>query len=225
MLGGKCARCNARISFQYPLAELISGLIFALVPYRIETFFGVSGGLLFAAAAFWVVVFEALLVMSLIDIRLGIIPDELSLFLAVLAIFFGIFMAGYFGIANISFVNFYAALFGLQQNLWLNRIFAALFGGAFFGLLILATRGKGMGMGDLKLAIPLGLIFGWPDILLIIAFANVIGAIVGLAAIFLGKKSMKSTVPFGPFLALAAAVTFFFAYPLFQWYFSLIGLR
>jgi len=227
MLGGHCARCKAPLSFQYPIVELISGLIFALVPYRIEMLFGIgsNGALLFGLAAFFVVAFEALLVMSLIDIRLGIIPDELNGFLLVLGIFFGIFMTGYLGLASHSLINFYSALFGLQQDFWLNRIAAAVFAGIFFGFLILITRGKGMGMGDLKLAVPLGFIFGWPDILLVVVFANLTGALVGLAAIIFGKKGMKSTVPFGPFLAVGAAITFFFAYQLFQWYFSILGLR
>jgi prepilin signal peptidase PulO-like enzyme (type II secretory pathway) len=225
MLGGRCARCKVKLSFQYPAVELISGLVFALVPYRIETFFGMSGALLFGVAAFWVVAFEALLVMSLIDIRLGIIPDELNVFLVVLGIFFGIFVTGYLGLANHSLIDFYSALFGLQENFWFNRIAAAVFAAAFFGFLILVTRGRGMGMGDLKLAIPLGLLFGWPDVLLVIAFANVVGAIVGLIAISFGKKSMKSTLPFGPFLAVGAALTFFFAYQSFQWYFSILGLH
>lgn len=225
MLGGSCARCKTKLSFQYPVVELVSGLIFALVPYRVETFFGISGGLLFGVAAFWVVVFEAILVMSIIDIRLGIIPDELTVFLVILGIFFAIFMTGYFGPANHSLINFYANLFGLEQNFLINRLVAAIAGAAFFGFLILITRGRGMGMGDLKLAIPLGIIFGWPDIILIIVFANVIGAIVGLAAIAIGKKNMNSTVPFGPFLATGAVVTFFFAYQLFQWYFFMLGVH
>ena len=224
MLGGCCARCKTKISFQYPIVELISGLIFALVPYRVEMFFGISGGLLIIAAVFWVAAFEALLVMSLIDIRLGIIPDEINIFLLVLAVFFGVFMAGYLGVANHSLIDFYGSLFGLQQSFWLNHVVAAVFAAAFFGLLILITRGKGMGMGDFKLAIPLGLLFGWPDILLVIVFANVVGAIVGLVAIAIGAKKMKSTVPFGPFLAIGGVIAFFFAYQLFQWYFSILGL-
>jgi leader peptidase (prepilin peptidase)/N-methyltransferase len=224
MLGGKCARCKTKISFQYPIVEFVSGLIFALVPYRVEMFFGINGGLLIVAAVFWVAAFEALLVMSLIDIRLGIIPDEINIFLLVLAVFFGVFMAGYLGVANHSLIDFYGSLFGLQQSFWLNHVVAAIFAAAFFGLLILITRGRGMGMGDFKLAIPLGLFFGWPDILLVIVFANVAGAIVGLIAIAVGAKKMKSTVPFGPFLAVGAVVTFFFAYQLFQWYFSILGL-
>ena len=225
MLGARCARCKTSLSFQYPIVELISGLIFALVPYRIETLWGVNGAILIGLTIFLVATFEALLVMSLIDIRLGIIPDEINVFLAVLGIFGGIFLTGFLGLANHSFASFYSILFGLQYNFWLNHVAAAVFGATFFGLLILITRGKGMGMGDLKIIIPLGFIFGWPDILFIIVFANVVGAVVGLIAISLGTKKMKGTLPFGPFLAIGAGTTFFFSYQLLQWYFSILGWR
>jgi len=87
------------------------------------------------------------------------------------------------------------------------------------------TRGKGMGMGDLKLVIPLGLIFGWPGIALTLMFAFVIGAVAGLIAIACGKNSMKGTLPFGPFLAIAAALVFFWGVPILGWYLSLLGVR
>ncbi len=225
MLGGRCARCKVRIGFQYPVVELISGFLFAFVPYRLMAFAGASGGMSVLVAGLWVVAFEALLLMSLIDIRLGIIPDELNVFLAVLAVFLGIFTMGSLGTVNQSFAGLYAGPFGLQGIFWLNRLIAAAFGGIFFGSLIAVTRGKGMGMGDLKLAVPLGLLFGWPDILLAVAFASVIGAAAGIILVLAGRKKMKSTVPFGPFLAVGAAITFFFAAPLISWYFSLIGLR
>ena len=91
----------------------------------------------------------------------------------------------------------------------LAKILGAVFGGIFFAALIAITSGKGMGMGDFKLAIPLGLLFGWPDVLFVLVFAFVIGAFVGLFAIARGKNSMKGTLPFGPFLALGAATVFF----------------
>jgi prepilin signal peptidase PulO-like enzyme (type II secretory pathway) len=82
-----------------------------------------------------------------------------------------------------------------------------------------------MGMGDLKLAIPLGLIFGWPDIVFVLVFAFVIGAAIGLFAVARGEKSMKGTIPFGPSLALGAATAFFLGPMIFGWYFSLLGIR
>ena len=82
-----------------------------------------------------------------------------------------------------------------------------------------------MGMGDLKLAIPLGLLFGWPDIIFVLAFSFIIGAVVGVFAIARGKSSMKSSLPFGPFLALGAAAMFFWGAPILGWYFSILGIR
>ena len=229
--GGRCRRCRARLNIQYPIIELLSGLVFIFVPLAL----GIGASVVSASGiavplaiitALWVAAFEALLVMSVIDIRLGIIPDEINIFLAALGIFLAIVSAGYFGGGtNESFLGPYAAIFGWQGSAVLAKIIGAATGGAFFAVLIGVTRGKGMGMGDLKLAIPLGLIFGWPDIIFLLVFAFVIGAIVGVLAIARGKNSMKGTLPFGPFLALGAATLFFCGPQIFSWYFSLLGIR
>lgn len=229
--GGKCRRCGARLSLRYPIVELISALIFLFVPTAI---IGQTGNFtalppitvpLVIFSAVWILAFEALLVMALIDIRLGIIPDEINIFLGVLGVVLAIFMGYYFGVANHSFLAPFATIFGLQGNMVLNKIVAALFGGAFFWLLIAVTRGKGMGLGDLKLVIPLGLLFGWPDVLFVMIVAFVVGAAAGLLSIARGKKTMKGTLPFGPFLAIGAATIFFWGAPIFNWYIGLLGIR
>jgi prepilin signal peptidase PulO-like enzyme (type II secretory pathway) len=217
--GGRCRRCRARLSIQYPIVELLSGLIFVFVPFTL----GVGAAPLAIVSAVWVAAFEALLVMGVIDIRLGIIPNEINIFLGVLGIFLLIVTAGYFGTENISFLGPYAAIFGGQGSIVFARFLGAAFGGVFFAALIAVTRGKGMGMGDLKLAIPLGLLFGWPDIIFVLVFAFVIGAIAGVLAIAWGKNTMKGTLPFGPFLALGAATMFFWGPQIFNWYFSLLA--
>ena len=203
--GGRCRRCKARLAAQYPIVELLSGLIFVCVPLALAA--GAAPDASFAlGATLWVAAFEALLVMSVIDIRLGIIPDEINIFLLVLGILL-------------------ALVPGWQGSAVLGRVIGALAAGAFFALLIAVTRGKGMGMGDLKLAIPLGLIFGWPDIVFVLAFSFVIGAVLGVIAVARGKNTMKGTLPFGPFLALGATTMFFWGAPMLNWYFSVIGIR
>ncbi len=202
--GGRCRRCRARLSAQYPVVELLSGIIFIAVPFGLGAVVSAPATL---AAVIWIAVFEALLVMTLIDIRLGIIPDEINIFL---------------GVAGVLLLLVPAPL---GAGAVLAKVLAALGAGAFFALLIAVTRGKGMGMGDLKLAIPLGLIFGWPDILLALMAAFVIGAIVGVFAIARGTRSIKGTLPFGPFLAVGAATTFFWGAPIINWYLSLLGVR
>ncbi len=204
--GGRCRRCGARLSFQYPAVEVLSGLIFVFVPARLGVFgfFGpaptaVGAGFALAEAALWILVFLTFLLIALIDLRLSIIPDEANIFLGIL----GLVLTG------ISVVAAPPAPSGFMANPWVNHAVAALLGGLFFGFLILITRGKGMGIGDAKFAIPLGLLFGLPGIAALIGLAFVIGAVFGVGAILSGRKGMKSAIPFGPFLVAASAVVFF----------------
>ena len=194
--GGRCRRCKARLSTQYPIVELLSGIIFVCVPLALGMGAGIAAPLI-AVAALWIAIFEVLLVMTLIDIRLGIIPDEINIFLAIAGMLLLLIPVP------------------LDAAAVLVKIIAAL----------AVTRGKGMGMGDLKLAIPLGLLFGWPEIVLVLMVAFVIGAMVGVIAIARGTNSMKGTLPFGPFLALGAMTAFFWGAPIIGWYLSLLGAR
>ena len=204
--GGRCRRCKARLSIQYPIVELLSGIIFVSVPFAFSIG-AITGAPLALLVALWIAVFEALLVMTLIDIRLGVIPDEINIFLGVIGVLLLLIPAP------------------LAAATVLPKIISALGAGAFFALLIAVTRGKGMGMGDLKLAMPLGLLFGWPEIALVLMVAFVIGAVVGVIAIARGTNSMKGTLPFGPFLALGTVMTFFWGPPIIGWYLSLLGVR
>lgn len=205
--GGRCRRCKARLNIQYPIVELISGLIFVFVPL---SFAPIGAMVILIATILWVTVFEALLVTAVIDIRLGIIPDEINIFLGILGIFLAIFSG---------------AAAGGEWNAVLLKIIGAVTAGIFFAALIAITRGRGMGMGDLKLAIPLGLLFGWPEIVLVLMSGFVIGAAAGGISIAFGKKTIKGTLPFGPFLAIGAAAAFFFGTSIVNWYLLLIGIR
>jgi prepilin signal peptidase PulO-like enzyme (type II secretory pathway) len=81
-----------------------------------------------------------------------------------------------------------------------------------------------MGMGDAKLAAALSLLFGWPDIAIVTALAFLMGAIAGAAGMLRGRRTLKSFLPFGPFLALACAAVFFWGERIVEWYFWLIPL-
>lgn len=219
-LRARCRSCRARIGFQYPLVELLSGLIFALVPFSLNA--------PIALDVLWVMAFEILLLIAYIDIRLRIVPDELNIFLGVVGIFVSIFAVGYFGMANRSFFGAYAGVFGLQNNFWLSHLLGALAGAAFFWLLAIASPRvfgrEGMGMGDVKLALPLGFLFGWPDIILLYGAAFVIGALAGITLIIVHKKKATQTLPFAPFLVVAAAIVFFLSTSFLGWYFHIIGV-
>ncbi|MBI5401299.1 prepilin peptidase, partial [Candidatus Wolfebacteria bacterium] len=123
-----------------------------------------------------------------------------------------------------SFLGHYSLLFGSLGNIWVNHIIAAVLAMAFFGLIIGISRGRGMGIGDLKLGGALGLIFGWPDILLVLALSFIVGAAVSVVLILKKTKTMKDIVPFGPFLAIGGALTFFLGYNIINAYFKLFGM-
>jgi len=219
--GGRCRACKARIGWQYPLVELLSALVFVFIPWRLGA--PAIGGPAWILSAIWIVAFELLLLVAYIDLLLQIVPDELCILLGVVAIFETIFAGAYLA-PGASFLGPYAAFFGTFGNIWLGHAVGALFGGGFFAILVLVTRGKGMGMGDVKLGLPLGFLFGWPDIAFLYAAAFVAGSVIGLVLIAMSRKTRKSAVPFVPFIALGAVLTFFFAAALIAGYFRIIGL-
>jgi prepilin signal peptidase PulO-like enzyme (type II secretory pathway) len=82
--------------------------------------------------------------------------------------------------------------------------------GLFFLILVLLTQGKGMGIGDVKFGFLMGMILGWPNILLALMFAFLTGAAVGVILIILKRKGLKSKIAFGPFLVLGTLFSLFY---------------
>lgn len=97
---------------------------------------------------------------------------------------------------------------GFNEN-FLNGLLGALIGGGFFLFLVLITRGKGMGWGDVKLSIFMGLLLGWPKIILALLLAFFSGALVGLGLVLSGRKTLKSEIPFATFLSIATLIVLF----------------
>ncbi len=216
---GQCRHCGHKLSLQYPIVELLSGLIFVLVPFMLhDTSFMIQG--------LWLLVFLLLLLLSSIDFRLYVIPDSLQIILAISGIVLTFFTQkiGTFGHFKGSFLDFYAFIFGFRENIWINHFLAAAAALIFFGFIIAVSRGKGMGWGDFKLAGALGIIFGWPDILLVLAISFIIGAIFSIILVLGGRKKMKSAVPFGPFMAIGATAVFFFGPQLVELYLKLLAI-
>lgn len=225
---GRCRTCGDRVSFQYPLVEALCGLIFLLVPLRLDAVYPFLRGspLFFILAALWIAAFAALLLLSLIDLRLFMIPDEVNALLGALGVCVAAAVAyapADLGALVGTLLGPYALLFGGLGSAWANHIAGAALAGAFLWFIVFATRGKGMGMGDVKLAAPLGLIFGWPDIVVVVGLSFIIGALYSAYRMARGTASLKSAVPFGPFLALAAAIVFFFGEAILRFYFTVFA--
>jgi prepilin signal peptidase PulO-like enzyme (type II secretory pathway) len=221
--GGRCRHCKKSISVAYPIVELLTGLLFVGVVWRVAVFYDAGAWTFLWISALWVAAFSILFLISYIDIRLGIVPDELAVLFGIFVIGIAAFSAAA-GVAPISLIGPFWTSWGFQFSAWANAFIGAVVGLAIFGGLWLGTRGRGMGMGDVKLSAPLGFLFGWPGAIFVAMAAFIIGAVFGIAAIVAHRKTMKSAIPFGPFLALGAAVIFFAGVPLMAWYFGLMGV-
>jgi prepilin signal peptidase PulO-like enzyme (type II secretory pathway) len=173
LLGGKCRHCNKNISWRYPAIEIGSSLGFLLIFLK----FGSSGVLNLLWLWF---VFLICLLIFVIDLENQIIPDELS-FLGFVATFFVFIDSERFFPSILT--GFLCALFLLLVNL--------------------VTKGKGMGLGDVKLALFLGAFLGYPLSITWIFLAFLTGAFLGVILILGKKASFGRPIAFGPFLVLS----------------------
>lgn len=194
-LKGRCRYCTNPISLQYPLVELATGSLFVLTLNQQLT---ISNFLNFF---YLLIVISLLIIIFVSDLKYYIIPDKIIYPAIVLALIY----------------NFYQFTINNQQ-LAINNFFAAILAGAFFLFIVLISHGKWMGWGDPKLAFFMGLLLGFPNILTALFFAFFIGAIIGVGLIIFGKKTLKSEVPFGPFLVTGTFIALFWGKTIIDWY-------
>jgi len=188
LLKAKCRDCQGKISWQYPLVELATGIIFALVGYY---FFIASDFQSWIETLFYLVSFSLLTIVFVYDLKNMEIP--------MMILWIGVIWA----VLYLVFLDW--AAFDLTNGLASSKIISGIIGGGvafiFFFALSYLSKEKWMGMGDAYLALWAGLIMGWPKILLALMLAFTIGAACGIILIALKKKTIKSQVPFAPFLA------------------------
>ncbi len=118
-------------------------------------------------------------------------------------------------------VLFPAIIAALPYHISVHYLLAAGLASGFFLAIFLISRGKWMGFGDVKLAILLGLLLGFPNILAGLFLAFFFGAITGIASIVLNKKGLKSEMPFAPFLIFGTFLAMFWGSNLIEWYLHL----
>ncbi|MBU1563954.1 MAG: prepilin peptidase [Patescibacteria group bacterium] len=214
---GKCRYCGKKISIQYPLVELATGLLFLFV---ILNYSSVIPNLIgnpdlinfrwipaFAGMTFNLIIISLLIVIFVYDLKHYIIPDKI--------VYPAIIIAGIF--------NFQFSIFN-EFSIFKLSILSALGASGFFLSLVLISKGKWMGLGDVKLAFLMGLILGWPNIFIALFLSFAFGAIIGLILIAFKKKGLKSEIPFGPFLISSTLMTMFYSQNLINWYQDLFSV-
>lgn len=210
MLRGHCRYCAVPISLQYPLVEVLNAALLAFITWHALQFINPSTDFIFyiVYTVFLAIVFSGLLVILVYDLKHYLIPDNVLFPLTLVS---GV----WYGVGTI-FFDFYT---GPEM---LNAAYAALIALSFFLVLFLVSAGRWMGFGDVKLAFFMGLFLGYPAILVALFFAFTSGAIIGVALIALKMKTIKSQVPFGPFLIAGTFVAFFWSNQIVSWYFGLL---
>ncbi len=185
-LQGKCRYCKYSLSYQYPIVELITGISFAFIASNF-TF-----DILLLKESFrsiYILIFiSCMIAIFFTDLKYRIISDQVLIILGIFTLIYLIFF---------------------ERYLFITSIWSALISGGLFLFLVFITRGRGMGLGDVKYAFMMGLILGIPKIIIGLYLTFLTGGLISIILILKGMKKMKSTIPFGPFLVFGTVITFF----------------
>ncbi len=199
LLRGKCATCGVGISLRYPTIELITGLL----TLSLAWYFALSPALLGAVLFTW-----SLIVLTMIDVDHKLLPDDITLPLLWLGLLFNV---------GSTFVSLTDAVIGAMAGyliLW-----------SVYWLFKLITGKEGMGYGDFKLLAALGAWLGWQALPLIILLSSLVGALCGIALIFLKGRGREVPIPFGPYLAVAGWISMIWGEEITSRYLAASGLN
>jgi len=195
---GRCRYCGKKISWQYPMVEIATGLLFLLIFNFQFSIFNEFSIFYFINLSYYLIIISFLIIIFVYDLKHYLILDKVIFTALIITLFYQIFIGNF-----------------------LNPSLSGLIAGGFFWSLVLVSNGKWMGLGDVKLALLMGLILGFPDIISALFLSFFIGAIIGIILILFGKKGIKSEIPFGPFLAGSTILIMLYGQYLNTWYYSL----
>ncbi len=187
-LGGKCRYCKAPIAARYPAIELLTAVLFTLLWLRFP-----YDPLL---VPYGVLVF-GLILGTFVDIDEMWLPDRVTIGGMIIGPIFSFLIPAMHGVEG-HWAGLVQSLMGLAAGF-----------GLFYAISILGKlvfKKDAMGFGDVKLMGTLGAFLGWESVLFITFVSSLLGAVIGLLFIALGKRELQSKIPFGPYIALAAVI-------------------
>ena len=189
-LRGKCRKCGERISPQYPLIEAINGILYVVIFWATD--FNLYESVITCLLA------SALLVLSVIDFRTFEIPLGINGFILVLGL-----------------IHMY-----LHRDCWYDYVIGFLLVSGILQLIVIISKGKAMGGGDVKLMAAAGLFLGWKGILLAFVIGCVFGAVIHLLRMkFAGADRMLA---FGPYLSAGRLIAALWADAMITWYMGVL---
>lgn len=193
-LRARCRYCRRKLSWQYPIVETLIGVLFAATFYT-----QVSLGTFTSVSLFYnFVIISILVVVAIFDLKFSLIPTTFVFAASLVSLFYI-----YFNLSSYDFVV------GVLSSLLLAFFFLAI---------VVLTRGRGMGSGDIPLVFLLGLFLGWPFNLAAVFLAFLIGALASVVLLMLRIKKIGEAIPLGPFLILGTFIIFFWGEIIISWY-------
>ena len=193
-LRARCRFCKKKISWQYPFVEAVTGVLFALSFWVLAD----SGKLSLGVLMLYFFLVSIFIVVAAIDTLYSLIPTSLVFMAALVTLFYN-----YFAFESVTFVVNIIAAFVLAIS---------------FLMIVVATRGRGMGTGDVPLVFLIGLVCGWPGSFVAIFLAFVVGGLVSVVLLFAGAKKIGQTIPFAPFLVFGTLSFLLFGNQIIEWY-------
>jgi prepilin signal peptidase PulO-like enzyme (type II secretory pathway) len=224
LLKGKCKNCRQRISVRYPAVEVATGILFAA---NYIYFFGLLGFnwdlasfVSFLARLVFIVV---LMIIFVYDLMYMEIPDEVVIPGIVIALvadmaqisasfweFRSVTAALPVGSMLLAKADFVRGHFWDLSSPYLFGLLAGVVLAVLFYVIVLLSKERAMGGGDIKLAILLGFVLPWPFLVPALYVGFVIGAAVGLLVMAIGRGKMKTLIPLAPFLVTGAWAAMYF---------------
>ncbi len=198
LLKRKCRHCQEKISWQYPAVELAMGILFLLVAYlrKGENTFVTLEMLRDLGIVFFLVF------IFIYDLKYKEILDMAVLPLTIIV---------------------YLASVAENWQTWQSMIIGAAIGAGFFFVQFFISNGKWIGGGDIRLGLLMGVILSWPNIIVGLILAYVLGAVISLTQVVLKKKNLESETPFGTYLTVATFIVMFWGDQIVGWYLGLLN--
>jgi len=238
LLKGKCFSCKHKLSWQYPLVEAGTGISFALLFLRFFRFPFINFTLLqnitfeslliFLIFFIWLYWVAVLIIISVYDFKKYLILNEVLIPAIIFSFFWKIILGFLIQKEFFYFIPYLTRFLGEKgfifgyYSYYISMFFGIIFACGVISFLAWVTKEKAMGWGDAILALFLGIILGWPEVLVALAIAFLSGGSIALVILLFKKKTMKSYLPFAPFLSFGGLTVMFFGDIIIERYLALL---
>ncbi len=197
-LGAKCRYCKKPLSWQYPLVESLTAILFTLTFYTLT----LSGNLNLTTLIFYFFIIAVSIIVAAVDWKFYLIPTTFVYLASLVTLFYNFFF--------------------LSPSIFVEHIVAGFIMALIFLLIVVLTRGRGMGQGDIVLVFLMGLTLGYVGTFVAMFLSFFTGAIVSLILIALKRKHFGQTIPFAPFLILGFLTSLFYSAQIVDFYLTFI---